>query len=133
MDVPDMSDDVVAVEEFLPADRAFVVSFSGVALHVASELGFGVEAVTANLQRRIIDKSGRTGSQGTYLAFFSTELLVTQEMHLEDAVGAERSSAGDARVVPSLHVHDLDVLLELDLERILTWLRTVPSVVCPAH
>lgn len=55
MDIPDVSDDVVAVEEFLQADRAFVVPFSSVALHVASELGFGVESVTANLKTNTFD------------------------------------------------------------------------------
>lgn len=41
---------------------------------------------------------------------------MTQEMHLEDTVGAKRGSASDANKVTSLHVDDLDMLLELDLK-----------------
>lgn len=53
VDVTDMSDDVVAVQEFLLTDVAFVVSFPSVALHVTSELSFGVEAEPAKLREII--------------------------------------------------------------------------------
>lgn len=48
--VADVSDDVVAVQEFLQANRALVVALAGVRLHVTAELCLCVESEAADLQ-----------------------------------------------------------------------------------
>lgn len=50
MDVSNVSDDVVAIQEFLVANVALVVSLSGMAFHVTTKFGFGMESEATNLR-----------------------------------------------------------------------------------
>lgn len=52
VDIADMRDDIVAVQEFLVANSAFVVSFAGMRLHMTTKFRFCVESKTANLCER---------------------------------------------------------------------------------
>lgn len=50
MDVSNVSDDVVAIQEFLEANVALVVPLPSMAFHVTTKFGFGVETEATNLR-----------------------------------------------------------------------------------
>lgn len=49
--ISDMSDHIVAVEEFFVANRTLVISLAGVGFHVPSEFRLGVESEATNLKK----------------------------------------------------------------------------------
>lgn len=50
MHVTNMGHDIVAVQEFLVTNRALIIPFACVRLHMSTELGFCMESKTADLK-----------------------------------------------------------------------------------
>lgn len=84
--------------------------------HVSTKFSFGVEAIATNLLESKALVLMRDCSSNSYLAFLGSEVLVTQEMHFQNAVCPKARSTSSANEVSSLHVDNFDVLFQLNLQ-----------------